>query len=230
VPSTTRKIALAFLAVAALAGCSSATGAAPATSSIRDAAAPEVLTQASANARTQSTVHLRGNGQCPESAFYVDMRLRRDGGATGSVRFGASTVQVVSSGGSIYVQGPSSFWTAQDSPAAATQIGTKWVRLSPGSNACLAALTTFSTVLDNYLGYPGTPVKGQAQAVFGVPAVMLSLPGNVTIWVGAKGVPVPVRIDDPATKTGISLGEWGQKVDVTAPTATDVIDASAVKK
>ena len=228
---STRRLIATALAVLALSACTSSGASTTASgSNIRDAAAPDILKQATANAKAQTSVHIRGKGACPESAFYTDMKLNSDGSASGSVRFGTSTIQTVASGGALYLKAPETFWASQISATAATKIGDKWVRVSKANNDCLAALTSFPTLLDNYLGYGGAPVKENAAGVFGVPAIMLSLPGNVVIWVAATGEPLPVRIDDPGTATAISLGEWGTKVAVSAPTPPESIDAASLTK
>ena len=89
----------------------------------------------------------------------------------------------------------------------------------------MAAITSFSTVLANYLDYPGTPTKEPASIVFGTPAVLLELPDDVSFWVGTQGTPLPVRISDPAAPTAISLVDWGKPVTVTLPAAADVVDS-----
>ncbi len=232
---TTTWIAIAAAATLALTGCSSTSGSttAPASSadnSISDASPQDILTQATTNAKAQTTVHVHGNGACPTTAFYADMQLRSDEQGTGTVRLGTDTVHLVTTRDAIYVKAPKPFWSLQSSPAAATTVGQKWVRLAKASNPCLAALGSFSAFLTNYLGYPGTPTKTVGGSVFGVPAVALAIAPSISIWVASRGTPLPVRVDDQATGTRISLGEWGTAVSVTVPAKADVVDAAALKQ
>jgi hypothetical protein len=83
---------------------------------------------------------------------------------------------------------------------------------------CISAITSFSSVLANYLGYPGSPTKRPASIIFGTPAVLLALPNDVSFWVSTQGTALPVRITDPAAPTAISLLDWGKPVTVTVPT------------
>jgi hypothetical protein len=158
------------------------------------------------------------------------MKLRKDETGFGEVRIGVDPMQVVSTREALYVSAPVKFWASQTSDAVAATIGKKWVKLPKSTNPCLAALGSFSAVLANYLGYPGVPTKTVGGAVFGVPAVLLSLPPYVAIWVKSTGTPLPVRVDDQDTGTGISLGEWSNDVSVTVPTGSSVVDSSILVK
>jgi len=82
----------------------------------------------------------------------------------------------------------------------------------------------------NYLGYPGTPKKENGDAVFGVPAQLISIPPDVAIWVRTTGAALPVQVSQPSTETQMALGEWGSQVDIKLPPPADVIDASTLKK
>ena len=227
-PRTMRGLGVAAVAVAALAGCSSAAGTPD--SGITDQEPAQILAQATANAKAQSSVHLKGNGSCPDGAFFTDMRLRKDGFGAGSVKFGPDTLSVVGTPTALYVNGPSAFWKSQSSAATAATIGTKWVSFPKASNVCLATLASFTGVLDNYLGYTGTPTKKTGGNVLTVPAVELVFSPAVSIWVASKGTPLPVHVDDTGTGTALAMGEWSSDVQVNVPPANDVIDSSVLAK
>jgi hypothetical protein len=227
-----RRTALAsLLTVALLSGCASgaASSAAPSDNGIAGSSASDVMTTAITNAKKQASVHLLGTGSCPDGAFSVDMRLRNDENAAGTVTLGKDALAVVSTPDSLYVKGPASFWTQLSTAAVATTIGQRWVRLPRAASTCISAITSFSTVLANYLGYPGTPTKQPATVVFGTPAVLLQLPNDVSFWVGTEGTPLPVRITDPAAPTALSLLGWGNPVTVTVPAAADVVDGAVLR-
>ncbi len=226
-----RRTALASMVVTGLlSGCAFGAGTPVASTSdgIASSSAADVLRSAVTNAKGEGSVRVVGTGSCTDGAFTVDMHLRSDESGYGTVLLGADTLTIVSTKNSLYVQAPSTFWTALSSPVAAAKVGKKWVRMSRVSSVCISAITSFSSVLANYLGYPGTPTKQPASIVFGTPAVLLSLPHDVSFWVSTQGTPLPVRITDPAAPTAISLVDWGKPVTVTVPTATDVLDSSAL--
>jgi hypothetical protein len=66
--------------------------------------------------------------------------------------------------------------------------------------------------------------------VFGVPAQLISIPPDVAIWVRTTGTALPIQVSQPSTETQMALGEWGSQVDIKLPPASDVIDASTLKK
>jgi hypothetical protein len=220
-----------MVAVGLLSGCAFGAGsvAAPTDNGITASSATDVMSAAVANAKAQTSLRLVGTGSCPDGAFTVDMHLRSDENASGTITLGKDALSVVSTPDALYIKGPASFWTTLSSASAATKVGQKWVKLSRAASACIAAVTSFSTVLANYLGYPGTPTKQPSSVVFGTPAVLLQLPNDVSFWVGTQGTPLPVRITDPAAPTALSLLDWGKPVSVTVPAAADVVDSSVLR-
>jgi hypothetical protein len=229
VPSR-RSLLVPLLAAGLLSGCAFGGGspAASTVNGIADSSAADVLRTSVANAKAESSLRVVGTGSCTDGSFSVDMHLRSDETGFGTVKLGADSLKVVSTTDALYVQAPATFWTALSSSHAASTIGQKWVRLSRASSVCISAITSFSSVLANYLGYPGAPTKQPESVIFGTPAVLLELPHDVSFWVSTQGTPLPVRITDPAAPTAISLVEWGTPVTVTIPQAADVVDGSTL--
>jgi hypothetical protein len=231
-PRRTALVSLVSLvAVGLVSGCAFGAGssATPSGNGIAASPASDVLSTAISNARAQTSVRLVGTGSCPDGAFSVDMHLRKDENAVGTITLGKDALSVVSTPEALYVKGPATFWTALTSAAAATRVGQRWVKLPRTASTCIAAITSFSTVLANYLGYPGAPTKQPSSIVFGTPAVLLQLSNDVSFWVGTQGTPLPVRISDPVAPTAISLVDWGTPVTVTVPSAADVLDSSVLR-
>jgi hypothetical protein len=224
-----RALGAAIVVATALSACSSSP-AATGGNGTGDESAAAVLAQASKNAQAQSTVHIRGNGACPNGPFFADVVLTKDGQAAGSVKFGPDTLSLIRTPQALYINGPAAFWTTQISASAAQRIGTKWVKFSPASNACLGALTDFSRVLDNYLGYTGSPTKKSGGTILTVPATQLVFSPAVSIWVASRGTPLPVHVDDANAGTALAFGEWSSAEHITLPPSTEVIDSTAVKK
>jgi hypothetical protein len=228
VATSLRGLGVAVVAVAALAGCSSASGTTE--TAISDQEPAQILAQATANAKAQSTVRVKGNGSCPDGAFFTDMHLRKDGFGAGSVKFGPDTLSVVGTPTALYVNGPAAFWKAQATAAVAATIGTNWVSFPKGSNVCLATLASFTGVLDNYLGYTGSPTKKSGGKILTVPAVELVFSPSVSLWVASTGTPLPVHVDDTDAGTALAMGEWSADVQVNVPPSIDVIDSSVLAK
>ena len=219
------------LGTAALTGCSadalSGTPATPTPNNIGAQSGQQILDTARTNAKAQASVHIKGHGTCPEvGQFGVDMKLRSDGTATGTITTGAGKAEVVTTPASLYVRGPASFWATQTSATSASAIGTKWVQFPTTSDVCIAALGSFSNVLTNYLDLPGTPTKEKSDQVYGVPAQLVTLPPDIAIWVASTGTPLPVYISSTAGQLALAMGQWGSPVTVNVPASTDVVSST----
>ena len=228
-----RLAAACLVGAVLLAGCGEADGASAGTASptpngIADQPAEAILTTARDLAEQQTSMRLKGKGRCGETPFQADMRLRQDGTGAGTVVLGSHTLQLVGTSDAVYVKGPEAFWTAQADAKTAARIGDRWVKGAHASNPCLTALSSFSNVLENYLGYPGTPVKEPSVGIFGVPAQLLSISPDVSIWIRTVDAPLPVWVSVPSTETTVALGEWGADVAVTVPAADETVDAATL--
>ena len=193
-----------------------------------------ILNEAYAQAKAAQSVHISGTGQCPNSAFIVDMRLSSQGYATGSITFPPDKLNVMATPTALYINAPKSFWVANTSAKGAAQIGTKWVRSeNPNDSLCVRALASLSDVLANFVQLPGSVTKQGKGIVLGKQAVVLSL-ANATVFVTTTGPVLPIRVDSAdqvqagGSQDGISFGEWGMTVAPTLPLASDTIDAKQV--
>lgn|GEM_PF-6891008 len=193
-----------------------------------------ILQTALANAERQSTFAISGNGSCPQGPYVVNMRLDRNGNATGTVQFASGTMTLVRAANALYVHASAAFWTANASAQAATQIGTKWViSRNPAANTCLWALTSFDDVLANFVDLPGAVTRVGPGVALGQQAVTLQLP-IATMWVATRGTALPIRVDSTVseqagqTQPGISFGLWNGPVPLSVPSSADTISATAV--
>ena len=223
--------AVAALGLSALTGCaaSPSDASSPSDNGISQQPAATVLSTALSNAKNQATVHIKGKGTCPGISTYgVDMKLTSQGTATGTINTYSGTSQVVATPQKIYIHANKSFWAAQTTAAEAAQIGDRWVAFAPAANACYAALTSFTDILENYVDVPGTATKEKSTSVYGVPAQLIAIPPDFSVWVATTGEPLPVYISSPSVALTMTMGEWGQPVSVTAPTNT--VDGATVIK
>jgi hypothetical protein len=210
--------------VLALAGCARGTADAPA----QDPA--YLLAQATANAKAATAVHIRGTGSCPEGQFVVDMALRDDGTAAGSVTFQGATINVVATKEQLLLHAPQSFWAVQSSTKVAARIGDKWLRISRATNPCIDALTSIPNVTANYFGYSGSPVLQKGTSFKGTPAAQVGIGTDVAYWIATQGTLLPLNVHDATSQTDIAMTEWNSDPSVVVPPATDVIDAAAANK
>jgi hypothetical protein len=219
-----------MLGALALTACSST----PADNGLSSLDGRGILDQALANAKTQTSVHLVGRGKCPQGAFLVDMRLRSDGTAAGSVSFPPDKLDVVATSTDLYVKAPASFWATNLTAKGATSVGSRWVH-STGANdsPCLRALTSYSAVVSNFVDLPGAVTKGSAGTVDGQQAITLTLP-IATVFVSTNGTALPLRVDSTASSTdgaaqdGVSFAEWNKPVTVSVPTAAESVDTATL--
>jgi len=221
-----RRAAAAAAVMLALAGCSR--GAATAAASAPDPS--YLLTQAQKNAQAASAVHIRGTGSCPEGQFVVDMNLRADDTAAGSVTFQGATINVVATKQQLLLNAPASFWTAQSSAKVAARIGQKWLRISRATNPCINALTSIPNVTANYFGYTGTPVLQKGSSFKGTPAAQVVVGTTVAYWIATQGTLLPLNVYDSSNQTDIVLSGWNSNLSVVVPPDSDIIDAASANK
>jgi hypothetical protein len=183
-----------------------------------------LLTQARANALAATAVHMRGTGQCDLGAFVVDMDLRKDGLAAGSVQVAGETINLVSTKEAVYMHASRAFWLTQASSEDADRIGTKWVKVAKGASACLTALSDYSLAMTNYLDYPGTPTLLDGTSMQGEPARLVGLGADVSMWVASSGTLLPLNVHDGSTDTDITWSDWGADPAVVVPQADNVVD------
>jgi uncharacterized protein YceK len=228
-------VVVAALAMLTLAGCgSSGSATAPTSSSpsatangISDKTADQILTASVAAAKAQQSVHIKGQGSSGGQKFAVDLQLRKGGGGQGSITIGANTIQLVSTGATVYIKADAAYWTQQSSAAVATLIGDRWVK-APATNsglAQLAQLADFDTALGNFLKPDTAPTKGDVGTADGQPAIALVTKSG-KLWVATTGEPLPIRIDTGTSNDALTFSEWGATLDIAVPKDSDTLDIS----
>lgn len=222
-------ISMLLIAALTTAACSGAPDSSPSSSpAAPDAAA--ALAQAKANAKVQTSVHLKGMGMCPDGPFAVDVTVRDDEAAAGTIKVGSDTLNIVADRQTLLIQAPSAFWAAQSSATTAKAIANRWVRVPRSTNPCFSALTSLSTALDNYLGYPGEPTVVAQKPFEGRDAVLVGINTDVSIWLAAKGTPLPLNVHDVGTGTDITFDKWSEKFTPVVPPAFQVVAAAQLPR
>jgi hypothetical protein len=222
-----------------LSGCGASSGggsastAAPSasTNGISSMSVTEILDKTAAAAKAQKSVHISGKGTNSGQAFAIDMTLRNGGGGTGSISIDTDTLNLVSTGSTLYIKADKAYWTKYANATAAAVIGDRWVKV-PASDASyqdLGSLADFTASLDSYLKPSGTPTKGGEKTIAGRPAQGLVDSDGGTLWIATTGDPVPLLIESTGTSGGaITFADWNKTVDVTAPADKDTLDLSTL--
>ncbi|MEI6373532.1 MAG: hypothetical protein WCP26_07085 [Actinomycetes bacterium] len=197
---------------------------------IREQSAPDIVKTASTNATAATSVHLQGDGTCPSGKFHADLALSNDGLGQGEVKFSPYTLKMVSTPKTLYLQAEPAFWATMTTDADAAKVGSKWVAVPASGNPCLAALGSLQSVVAAYLTFTGIPVKEKSLSVHGVPAQLVSISPDITLWVSAVGTPLPVQMSEVSSQTKMLFSEWSKPVVITVPKSSDTIDASTLAK
>jgi len=223
-------VGLVTLTVLALSACSGDTSSAtptPTPNGVESLSANQILDVARKNAKAQTSMRIKGKGGCPQVGdFGADMQLRSDGMGTGTVKTSSGTVKLVTTPGTIYVQAPATFWRTQTTPKGVAQIGTKWVKFPSVANPCLYALGSFPDLLTNYLDIPGSPTKVKSVSIFDVPAQLVNLPPDYSLWIASTGQALPIYVSSTSTGLAMAIGQWGAPVEVAVPMTADVLVSS----
>ena len=210
------------------AGASGSAGSTPgasASSSLAGLPASEILSRARAAALAAGSVHVTGT----QGDVALDLRIG-PGVATGTVREGDLTAQVLRVGGRTYVKGDQAFWEGTAGPGTGAVLAGKWVVAGTGvaGTSGLAALTNLPQLLDLVLAQQGALSVTGTSTVDGQRVVGVRDDGSgAVLWVAADGPPYPVAIDVPGqTAPPPRFTDWGHPVVVPTPPADQVVDPS----
>jgi hypothetical protein len=230
---TTKALAGAALALGgllALTACADPAGttgvAASSPAPFADRSAADILKASQTAALAQKSVHMVGTVTQGADTLTMDLRLEKDGAATGTLDLAGAMLQIVSTGTAVYVKGDKAYWTSEAGAGAAELIGDSWVSATKSSDmAQFKDLIDYATALGGVLDPTGTVTKGRTSTIDGVDVVGVKDGKAGTLWVATSGEPLPVLIDG-GTQGRVTFTEWGQKVVVTVPDPADVLDSS----
>ncbi len=217
---TRRASALALIAVAfvfALAGC----GGSSSSNGVESKSAQEILEATKAAASKAVSVHIVGSIQSNEKPISLDMELLAGKGGKGTISQEGFTVQIVQSGGAVYINGSAAFYRHVAGPTAAQLLQGKWLKAPAGSGelASLASLTDLGKLLDTALSGHGTVVKGPVTTVGGQKAIELRDATKAgSLFVATTGQPYPLQILKSGGESGkVTFDRWNQPVTITPP-------------
>jgi len=229
--SATRGAFLAILLAAlALAGCG---GSSSSGNGIESKSAHEILEATKAAASTATSVHIRGSIVTEGKPIALDMQLLRGKGGKGTISQEGFTIQLIQTGGAVYINGSADFYKHVSGSAAAALLQGKWLKApaNSGELASLAELTDLGKLIDTALAGHGENVtKGDTTTVAGQKAVELKDGSKGgTLYVAATGKPYPLQITKSGSESGkVVFNSWDQPVKLEAP--SNAIDIGALQK
>src|SRR4051794_28958302 len=220
-------VLLAALALAGCGGSSSSSG-----NGLESKSAKEILEATKAAASTATSVHIRGAIVTEGKPITLDMQLLKGKGGKGTISQEGFTIQLVQTGGAVYINGSAAFYKHVSGSAAAALLQGKWLKApaDSGELASLAELTDLGKLLDTALADHGTLSKGGTTTVQGQKAVALKdTSKGGTLYVAATGQPYPLQITKSGAERGlVVLSHWNQPVTLQAP--ANAIDIGALQK
>jgi hypothetical protein len=226
----------AVLALSACGGGSSGPAAAtkPTANGVEKLEAKAIVDKAQAAAKAAKSVHISGSATSDGQSFGIDMRVAGSQGATGTVTFSGSKIEVLRIGTDAYIKADRAFWSQLGDATIAAQLADKYVRGST-TDSQFSAFTDFTDItkiFDDLLKPSGTVQRVDGKPVNGVATVGVrdtDKSNGGVLYVATTGEPYPLLIepDKSSGDTGsISLAEWNAPVRLTTPPASQVFELS----
>src|SRR4051794_22145112 len=166
------RIALLLLVAGLLAGCGGGGDSGGDDNGVAEKTADEIVTDATAAAKSASSVYVHGSTTSGDEPLQIDVHLVKDKGVAGHLEANGLSFDIVRVGDKAYFKGDDAFWTQFGGAAAATLFKDKWVQApaDSGDLASLTPLTDISQLFDGILGEHGTLEKGDTTDVDGTSA------------------------------------------------------------
>jgi hypothetical protein len=210
-----------------LAGC----GGSSSGNGIESKTPDQILEATKAAASTATSVHIKGSIVSAGKPVSLDMELLAGKGGKGTISQEGFTIQLVQTGGAVYINGSAAFYQHVSGSAAATLLQGKWLKApaNSGELASLAELTDLSKLIDAALANHGTLSKGSTTTIEGTKAVTLHDNRGGTLYVAATGKPYPLEIAKSGKEGGrVVFNRWDEPVTLEAPAGA--IDIGALQK
>ena len=229
-PIRTLTLALASVLVlaSALAGC----GGSSSSGNGIESKSPEQILEATKQAASQaSSVHIVGSIVSEGKPITLNMELLAGKGGKGTISQEGFTIQIIQTGGAVYINGSAAFYKHVSGSAAAALLQGKWLKApaNSGELASLAELTDLGKLIDTALATHGNLSKGDPTTVQGQKAVPLKdTSKGGTLYVAATGEPFPLQLTKEGKENGkVTFSRWDEPVTLTAPSGA--IDISKLQ-
>lgn len=243
----TRALLAAAAAAALVGGCGevTTTGTAhpddapkPADNGVAALAPADILAKAKAAFPKVPSVHVVGAGASDGQQFGIDLKIKNNEGATGSLDLGVGgpdgtttlKLELVLIGQTAYLKGDDEFWkTLTGGDQLVSKLHGKWVKTTT-QNERLKELLSFGDLAElgkALLEPDGKLTKGAAKEIRGTTAIGLVEAGQDggTLYIATEGEPLPLQINEGGKSTGsVDFQDYGKPVELTAPPANLIVD------
>jgi hypothetical protein len=214
-----------------LAGCAPGPGGTPGAGSAPAGAADTrsaatIVTQLKAAMSHATSVHLTGQLRSHGSEVDLNVSMIRSGALAGLIESGATKLDIVADGRTVYIKVTSAFLKLAQAPAAACSRACGKYVTEPATQA--AAITgdfSMSSLLAGVASELPSYRRAGTAMIGGRPALDLRGSDGSTLYVAATGTPFPLRAIAPASSDAgeLNFSQWNAVPPVTAPPAADVI-------
>ena len=228
--STATSTASTTSSSAPAAAASSATpspSAAASTTGLASRSATEIVAATQKALASAPSVRVSGQATSDGATTKIDLRLKRDAGATGTIVVKNGTLSIVRVGKVAYLKGDRKFYTAAAGAQSAQLLAGKWikVRSSSSSFASFLAFTDLTTFGDQVTKPTGTVRKGAVRTVDGQRGIEVT-DGDGVLVVALDGPAYPLFIGPSkgSTGEGFTFSDYGKAVALAAPPAGQVVE------
>ena len=225
-------------ASASATGSSSSAGASPAsTGKLTGTAATALVTKAVANTKAAPSVVVKGTGVSTGTAGQTvtfDLTLVQKAGCAGTIaQSPTETFQLVETGGSVWLKPSAAYYASLKlSKAALALVNDKWIKVksTDAQIGDLPKICSFSGLFGSLktptgASYVATPTTYQGQIAYEV--TQSGQQGYA--YVTNSATPMLAKLAEPGASGGvITFTEYSTPLTITAPTAAETIDGSAV--
>jgi hypothetical protein len=237
-------LAGAATATVLLAGCGQidspgAAGPAPAatkaaTAELASMPAKDVVAKTGAALRQAGTVRVTGTFVSAGQPAVLDLKIKGNQGATGTIKVRGATLSMLSNGSNAYLKSSTAGWTALGAGAGAPMLADKWVKVASTDPdfVQLADFTRLDKLAALFLTEDISGVKIARTTYNGRQVVKLSDRAG-SLLVAATGTPYPVKVVQLATAAGqdagsIEFSDFGKPVSLVEPAEDEIIDTTGL--
>lgn len=161
-------------------------------------------------------VHATGTVTSSGGGVQIDVQLQ-DQDTAGSVTVAGQKVQIVKTGGTIYLKAPAGFWTKTAGPQGAALAG-KWIKVDAAQAGGLSQLTLQGLAAN--LSTSDSPLTGATMksTANGRKALLLTQKDGSQLFVADSATPVPLKaVTHGASQGTITFSGYGKTQAITAP-------------
>jgi hypothetical protein len=197
--------------------------ASPAGNPLGSLSATQIAQKAMADLKAAPSFHYYGSGRYEKQSVSISLSVTAKG-CTGSMSVsGQGSLNVVLIGSTLYMQPSDALWKKDGIPAAElSKVHGKWLKLTGASSQSAGLLCSASKLSGAFgIGKLTGLVKGKTIKLYGHSALQLKAGGADSLYVSISAKPELLRIS--ASDGTINFNDYGAKVKLTAPPASDII-------